>query len=670
VGPCQDLGSIVHHLAAGGGWLGAGQETDVVRIDRGIAEFRKALAGAPPGHAQRCSCLFSLALALNRRSEVTGRVDTLVEAAALLDEAASAAGGPQHPQWQPVHDLLAAIRQRTGNYAGVSDAVGNAQRGSLWRAVLEADPGGAHDPVEEAAQEARQRARQAVGVGDVAGALQALDAGRGLMLFAATQTHRIPTLLDAAGRPDLASQWTSAQKSRPASLRQQVLDTLASHAPASMFDPPSLAQVQAALTRLDVDAVAYLVPAAPPHDGMALIAPAVGPPAYLVLPQLEVPEGGEVDLYVSALTRRHVTGQRDGAAVNPSGFADRVDALCDWAWRAAIGPLLESYLPRLPALPDHRVPRIVLIPMGDLARVPWHAARRRDGTYAVQLAGISHAVSARLLCENAALDPVPLGSTGLVVGDPDVGARAVPLPAARFEAYAVRRAFYRGARYLGRLPDGRQSPSGAGTVDEVRAWLTSARPSAGAMLHLACHGWHATGGDAAARLLLADRGPAYGGPADGGPAYGGPADGGPADGGPDRDDAVDDLEAEELVDLLVLADRAIALVVLAACNSGRSAYGYDEAYSLGTGFLAGRTRSVLATQWSVPDRATSSLMYLFHRHLRQGGLPPWQALRQAQLWMLDPNRVAPDGIPPELVPGPDVAPEHVVSWAGFVHYGQ
>jgi CHAT domain-containing protein len=392
-------------------------------------------------------------------------------------------------------------------------------------------------------------------------------------------------------------------------------------------------EIRSALTRLDADALVYLVPADLPKPGMAIIAPAGGDLAWMPLTNLTVTE--DVDRYLAVLATR----SRD---LVPPRADDQVTgsiaALCDWAWRAAIGPLLDQYFAEQPR-PDGREPRIVLIPMGDLARVPWQAARRGDGTYAVELAAFSQAVSARLLCENAASAPVALSSSGMVVADPDTGGAARELDAARLEAHAIRRAFYQGARYVGRRTNGSESPSGRGTADDVRHWLTAPGPAAGAMLHLACHGSFTTGlEDAKSCLLL----------------------------------AAGELVAEEILELMAAAPgRQVGLVVLAACNTGRSVHGYDEAYSLGTAFLAGGARSVLSTQWSIPDAQTPSLMYLFHHYCRQEHLPPWQALRKAQMWMLNPKRRAPERMPAELLLSvPDGEPAPLVSWAGFVHFGQ
>jgi CHAT domain-containing protein len=111
--------------------------------------------------------------------------------------------------------------------------------------------------------------------------------------------------------------------------------------------------------------------------------------------------------------------------------------------------------------------------------------------------------------------------------------------------------------------------------------------------------------------------------------------------------------------------------VLAACHTGQAISGYDEAYSLGTAFLAAGVRSVLSTQWSVPDGETSVLMYMFHHFLAARQRPVWAALRDAQLWMLDPRRAVPDSMPAGLRDQLHRAdPAAVASWAGFLHWGR
>jgi CHAT domain-containing protein len=64
------------------------------------------------------------------------------------------------------------------------------------------------------------------------------------------------------------------------------------------------------------------------------------------------------------------------------------------------------------------------------------------------------------------------------------------------------------------------------------------------------------------------------------------------------------------------------------------------------------------------------LMYLVHHYLRAEGRGPADALHRAQLWMLDPNRGAPVGMPPELARHIGDGLARPVAWAGFTHLGQ
>ncbi|WP_103350728.1 CHAT domain-containing protein [Amycolatopsis sp. CA-128772] len=633
----------VSHLTLGGAYLRGNRETDAGRVGLAIGHLRKAQALLPPGHPQHAFCLYSVAAGLFRQSELAGNTDGLDEADELLQRARAELDGPQHPHWAAVNDLLGQIRERTGQLQDVEETGLLAQRSYAWRVLLESDAAGAKITIRDAARDAFELARRCLKADNLAAALRALDTGRGLMLFAATELAKVPARLEAAGHAELARRWET-EGADSGGLRREVLSVLAGGT-GSLLDPPDVGEIRAALSSLAADALVYLVPAEPPLPGLALIAPAGGPLAWMVLPELSVRDDEGVERYLTALagrSARDLSARDLSAAPDDDALVESFDPLCDWAWGAAMGPLLEGYFGPRAGGP---VPRIVLIPMGDLARIPWQAARRGDGVYAVELAELSQAVSAQLLCENAAREPVALSAGGLVVGDPDTGDPELDLDAAGLEAYTVRQAFYRGARYVGRRPNGTVSPSGRGTADEVRRWLADPGPGAGAMLHLACHGSFAAGlEDAEAFLLLAADDPA---------------------------EAGGELSAEEILELLVAApERRVGLVVLAACNTGRSVHGYDEAYSLGTAFLTGGVRSVLSTQWSIPDAQTPSLMYLFHHYCRREGLPPRRALRQAQMWMLDPGRVPPAGMPAELLAAvPHGEPAPVAAWAGFLHFG-
>jgi CHAT domain-containing protein len=73
------------------------------------------------------------------------------------------------------------------------------------------------------------------------------------------------------------------------------------------------------------------------------------------------------------------------------------------------------------------------------------------------------------------------------------------------------------------------------------------------------------------------------------------------------------------------------LVVLSACETqkGKLSSG-DELVGLTRAFIFAGTPSIVASLWTVDDRATSILMEYFYRHL-QKGMGKADALRQAQL---------------------------------------
>lgn len=64
-------------------------------------------------------------------------------------------------------------------------------------------------------------------------------------------------------------------------------------------------------------------------------------------------------------------------------------------------------------------------------------------------------------------------------------------------------------------------------------------------------------------------------------------------------------------------------------------------------------------------------MFMFHYLMTHRAYPPRDALRAAQLWLLDVARVPPPEMPAELAERA-TAPEaaDIVAWAGIVHQGQ
>jgi hypothetical protein len=616
-------------------------------LDEGVRRLRAAVAHCGPGHPQRAFHLFGLAMGLARRSEVTNSIAGVPEAERLLIEARDLLRGPQDGLWPLIHGLLAEVRERMGASGSANADATEGLSTYFWQVLMQPDMASANAVTREAASSALSAARRCMRLNDPGGAIRALDAGRGLALYAATELRSVADRLTRAGHPALAQRWRDAYAGGsppPAELRREMIEVLSSATTGgSPLDPPSTGQIRQALASMDADALVYLVPAGEGSSGYAVAVPADGPLAYVGLPYLRPDSSPEVQAYLRGASRRDtaVVGrgdQRDLGSLDEE-FAGRLDKVCDWAWRAAMGPLITNLLPALRNRPDGRVPRLVFIPMGELALIPWPAARRSGGEYALRSVAISQAASARMLCHSASRPIVTPSRIAMVVGDPDTHGAAVPLPGARAEAYEIRRCFYRGGRYLGRRPgDDGQSPSGAGTTEEIGSWLADCGPAAGTTLHLACHG---VVDPAAANsyLLLA-----------GGEAF----------------------AAEHLVELMTAAaDRVVGLVVLAACSTGLAAGAYDEAYSLGTAFLAGGACSVLSTLWTIPDAGTSLLMFMFHHFRVIERRPVWDALHRAQLWMITPDRRVPPGMPTSLSGQIDrTDPADVMAWAGFVHGGR
>jgi len=107
------------------------------------------------------------------------------------------------------------------------------------------------------------------------------------------------------------------------------------------------------------------------------------------------------------------------------------------------------------------------------------------------------------------------------------------------------------------------------------------------------------------------------------------------------------------------------LVVLSACDSGLGEeQGGEGLIGLTRAFQYAGARTVMASLWSVEDRATSELMIRFYKHLR-AGLTKDEALRQAQIELIrSPIEVVDEKGGKTLLDAS--APYY---WAGFQLYG-
>ncbi|MBV7699941.1 CHAT domain-containing protein [Streptomyces sp. TRM70350] len=607
----------------------------------------------------------------------TARARHLAQGIALLEDAFRTAGGPEHRLYAAAGLALGRAYRTRGELRRDDKGLGrrtglDALRGHAWAALLQSGTEHAAQAVAMATTTALEVAGWCLRDNALDEAVQALDACRGLLLHAATTSRTVPERLVAAGHDALAEEWRAAglateaadpltamqaPMSVPSALRRRVLAALTGTDATQdrLLDPPAPDEIATALRTLRKDALVYLVPAGDDTPGTAVVVTSTGAVHSVSLPTLtedaaalreyaRAPHADAARLaqdardaapFVAAPQDQRVMGPVPGwSGTRPDlpSLRERLDRLCGWAWYAGMRPLLDVFATR-----TGRAPRLVFVPMGTLGLVPWHAAwaqgpdgRRR---YALHEAEISYAASARLLCDVAARPEAAHSGAALVVGNP-----TGDLHWAGAEADAVQRAFYPRGRFLGRREGG--GADGPGTPREVLSWLTGtdSPDEQGAVLHLACHASIARTARRTAHLSLYDG----------------------------------ELAAEELTEAVAGAGRGrLGLVVLAACRSHVSGRGHNEAYSLATAFLVAGARSVVGSLWPVPDDATSVLMFLTHHFLRTEGEPPARALRRAQLWMLDPARELPEGLPARLAErAAHIDPDDLSAWAGFTHLGQ
>lgn len=122
--------------------------------------------------------------------------------------------------------------------------------------------------------------------------------------------------------------------------------------------------------------------------------------------------------------------------------------------------------------------------------------------------------------------------------------------------------------------------------------------------------------------------------------------------------------------------RGVEMVVLSACETGIGGKlgNGEEIHGFGYLMQEAGANSVMASLWQVSDGGTQALMSTFYRNLKQSGISKAEALRQAQLMLID-NRLdaevatAVRGFRPidRTMPPPNFA--HPFYWASFVLIG-
>ncbi len=109
------------------------------------------------------------------------------------------------------------------------------------------------------------------------------------------------------------------------------------------------------------------------------------------------------------------------------------------------------------------------------------------------------------------------------------------------------------------------------------------------------------------------------------------------------------------------------LVVLSACETGLGENANGEGVmGLQRAFQVAGTRNVICTLWKVDDEGTRALITRFYENMWTRGMPKLQALREAQVWMLNETEVRGLSVVPNEKPASRIPPYY---WAGFVISG-
>ncbi|MFI0370773.1 CHAT domain-containing protein [Actinomadura sp. 1N219] len=544
-----------------------------------------------------------------------------------------------------------------------------ALRARAWSVMLQSSTERAFTAALAAAGEGAAVAYQCTADGHTGLAVEALEWGRAMVLHTATTDANLPALLRDGGHDDLAAEWEEATGENgpapwdlpggpggmpdfqsglaelrvPSDLRERVMEAIeGSDIERRLFSPAVPAEIGAALRESGAAALAYLVPREDGRGGLALVVDDAGEVRPVRLPRLTTGPRSRVEAFVRAQhDRERAEPGTDEAARVHRRWRFALGDLCDWAWTAVMEPVLDA-VAGAPGNGGNRA-RVVLVPVGELGAVPWHAARRTVGDgvrrYACQDAVVSYAASARQFIEARRHGHRPWPSAAALVR---VGGSSPPLYWALKEIEQIHRRHYPDGELLGgRRRPGRpgEARSPGATAGNVRRLLPGPESGGASLLHLGCHA-HPAPRPVDSHLMLA-----------GGEALG-------------------------MTDILRRARVRPSgvpggLVVLAACGSDLTSRDHDEALTLSTAFLAAGAVGVVGARWPVDDLPTALFMTLFHHYLNAGYGDPAVALRAAQLWMLNPRRRVPADLSAELADLLDAAPlDEPESWAAFTYQGR
>ncbi|MEU8147925.1 CHAT domain-containing protein [Nonomuraea sp. NPDC048901] len=648
----------------------AGESADDLR--RAGEALEKAVRTLPAAHPDHALTLRSLGIAARFRAAARQDPRVADRAVRLLKRAAKGGSRLGRPDTVTLMELATAYRVRSGlpddperqqlNRIRSRRTGRDALRACREEVLLQPSTADGLAVTRRAARHAAAVISWCLEDEAVTEAVEAMETARGMVHRAAMFTGSAGDRLREAGHGDLAARWEAEQARAlelrgasgrsgaadapdvepvPSQLRDEVVRVLTSEeqrAASGLGAAYSAGAVRAALAVASTDALVYLLPGTTRRSGYAVVLPREGVPRRLVLDGFRAVPGGKLSAYVETYNRLLVATAaeaEDGDDETDSqlGRQEVVDTwttalheLCDWAWEAVMAPVLAAIRDLSPAHGD-APPRLVIVPTGHATLVPWHAARASTGNgghrYAVEEAVIGYAASAQLFCETARRGRSAMDGRALIIGNPTFS-----LQFAEAETQQIHQLCYPAGRHIG-------PPRAAGDVrvtpDLVLSELSGPESAAFPVIHLACHGY-AAADPARSRLALADRRP---------------------------------LTVERLLAHGRTSRRSDAgpLVVLSACASGMSTDDFDEMMTLATAFLIAGASAAVGSLWIVDDRNTADLMTTFHHVLASDRRDPLDALRAAQIEMIEAGRQAAPQPGRRSLGDP-------YCWAAFTHQGR
>jgi hypothetical protein len=664
---------VIAAQAAAGLAMRALSTGDVRHLDRAIAQLADACATPDLGLRERPKLLQLHGFALQTRHHLTRDPRDLSNAIGLLEDARRAVEQELASPYASsvLLSLAFAYRTRANNALGDTDRavrIGLAGlREQAGDVLLQDSDDNALHMARRGSDDATDMARWFLARGRMGAAIAAIELGRGMVLHAATSSYSVAEALGASGNPALATMWTGqaggpGQHDRPSSgsgtgadeagddLRYRAMRALeGTPEETALLSPPTLDDIAAALSRSGADHLAYLLPqeenGGGMSTGMAVLIDRHGTVRWIPLPRLRVGDGSLPDKFGQA---RRAAERPDAPAEALRTWEQTLDQACDWAWEAVMGPLMNAASDGRTARDGQTgPPRVVLVPVGELGLIPWHAARQRQSgsppRYACQDIIFSYASSARQFIEASRRVVRPWPRQPVLISDGDES-----LPAARHEVAHLYAAYYDAGTVFGSVRDALPAQVPGETVArpaDVLAALPHGSDPGASLLHFGCHGSVAVP-VLASRLRLGTD-----------PEHGEVAV------------SVRDILWQARAMPPSAGDASGGLVILAACLTDVTEADYDEALTLATAFLAAGSSGVVAARWAVPDSTTMLFMAALHHFLNTGDGDAARALRHTQLWMLDPDREIPAAWPEPLRERAGTSLGKIRVWAAFTYQG-